>query len=186
MHGCAHLCNDPSEGSPTDTLLRLVLPLALPIRTTFRQAICPCGQAPIRRAHRQSRIGSSDGRCVQRTGTESWRAPLTRHYGTFLVRGECSRLLSQVRVSAFKIDPPCRVRAVRLLSAPTSVARVRPRTSKGITDLLLLLFAWLLSATCPSKKFISDDEGVTPAAVHYRSLALRGRDEPRARRRRPN
>jgi hypothetical protein len=34
---------------------------------------------------------------------------------------------------------------------PFSVARVRPRTSKGITDLLLLNLVWL-SATCPSKK----------------------------------
>ena len=33
-----------------------------------------------------------------------------------------------------------------------SVARVRPRTSKGITDLLLLNLVWL-KATCPSKKF---------------------------------
>ena len=32
-----------------------------------------------------------------------------------------------------------------------SVARVRPRTSKGITDLLLLHLVWL-NATCPSKK----------------------------------
>ena len=32
------------------------------------------------------------------------------------------------------------------------VARVRPRTSKGITDLLLLNLVWL-KATCPSKKF---------------------------------
>lgn len=35
---------------------------------------------------------------------------------------------------------------------PFSVARVRPRTSKGITDLLLLNLVWL-NATCPSKKF---------------------------------
>lgn len=34
---------------------------------------------------------------------------------------------------------------------PFSVARVRPRTSKGITDLLLLNLVWL-NATCPSKK----------------------------------
>ena len=32
-----------------------------------------------------------------------------------------------------------------------SVARVRPRTSKGITDLLLLNLVWL-NATSPSKK----------------------------------
>ena len=33
-----------------------------------------------------------------------------------------------------------------------SVARVQPRTSKGITDLLLLNFLWL-NTTNPSKKF---------------------------------
>ena len=33
----------------------------------------------------------------------------------------------------------------------SSVARVQPRTSKGITDLLLLYFVWL-NTTCPSKK----------------------------------
>lgn len=32
-----------------------------------------------------------------------------------------------------------------------SVAHVQPRTSKGITDLLLLNLVWL-KATCPSKK----------------------------------
>ena len=34
---------------------------------------------------------------------------------------------------------------------PVIVAHVRPRTSKGITDLLLLNLVWL-NATCPSKK----------------------------------
>ncbi|MCP4487751.1 MAG: hypothetical protein GY820_10605 [Gammaproteobacteria bacterium] len=34
---------------------------------------------------------------------------------------------------------------------PFSVARVQPRTSKGITDLLLLIFVQL-KAACPSKK----------------------------------
>jgi hypothetical protein len=34
---------------------------------------------------------------------------------------------------------------------PFIVAHVRPRTSKGITDLLLLNLVWL-NATCPSKK----------------------------------
>jgi hypothetical protein len=33
-----------------------------------------------------------------------------------------------------------------------SVARVQPRTSKGITDLLLLNLMWL-NTTCPSKKY---------------------------------
>lgn len=41
---------------------------------------------------------------------------------------------------------------------PFSVAHVRPRTSKGITDLLLLNLVWL-SATCPSKKLTGTHEG---------------------------
>ena len=40
---------------------------------------------------------------------------------------------------------------VILHADPFIVARVQPRTSKGITDLLLLNFVWL-SASCPSKK----------------------------------
>ena len=41
---------------------------------------------------------------------------------------------------------------------PLSVARVQPRTSKGITDLLLLNLVWL-NATCPSKKLDADRTG---------------------------
>lgn len=44
------------------------------------------------------------------------------------------------------------------LADPLSVARVQPRTSKGITDLLLLNLAWL-NATCPSKKLDADRKG---------------------------
>ena len=43
-------------------------------------------------------------------------------------------------------------------AAYSSVARVRPRTSKGITDLLLLYFVWL-RAICPSKKFVAYRDG---------------------------
>ncbi|MEQ2198042.1 hypothetical protein XENOCAPTIV_006793 [Xenoophorus captivus] len=39
-----------------------------------------------------------------------------------------------------------------------SVARVQPRTSKGITDLLLLNLVWL-NATCPSKKLDANRTG---------------------------
>ena len=41
---------------------------------------------------------------------------------------------------------------------PVSVARVRPRTSKGITDLLLLNLVWL-NATSPSKKLSRASKG---------------------------
>lgn len=43
-------------------------------------------------------------------------------------------------------------------AACASVARVRPRTSKGITDLLLLHLVWL-KAICPSKKFAAYLDG---------------------------
>ena len=55
------------------------------------------------------------------------------------------------------ITQPFRVRRCGHI-ASLIVARVRPRTSKGITDLLLLYFVWL-NATCPSKKFATE---VTP------------------------
>jgi hypothetical protein len=51
--------NDPSAGSPTETLLRLVFPLDGQVQ---RLSLRPC--ASLTRP-----IGNSDGRCVQRAGT---------------------------------------------------------------------------------------------------------------------
>ena len=62
--------NDPSAGSPTETLLRLLLPLNHQVRAASQEA-----QPTRGRKHNSPRtspndsIGSSDGRCVQRTGT---------------------------------------------------------------------------------------------------------------------
>ena len=56
--------NDPSAGSPTETLLRLTLPLS---DMTYTTSIAP--ENNIRRIRRTTRIGRSDGRCVQRAGT---------------------------------------------------------------------------------------------------------------------
>ena len=59
--------NDPSAGSPTETLLRLLLPLSDKVYLTFH--------ATARSRRRSERftgpleIGRSDGRCVQRAGT---------------------------------------------------------------------------------------------------------------------
>ena len=61
--------NDPSAGSPTETLLRLHLPLNDKVRTSSR------GQAPIKEPNHNPEsspdhsIGRCDGRCVQRAGT---------------------------------------------------------------------------------------------------------------------
>ncbi len=52
---------------------------------------------------------------------------------------------------------------------PFSVAHVRPRTSKGITDLLLLNLVWL-NATCPSKKFSIAAERLPPSSDIRRRL----------------
>jgi hypothetical protein len=68
--GVFQLCNDPSAGSPTETLLRLLLPLNDRVRTTFRRlgGSCPPPWASPKASLSRS-IGSSDGRCVQRAGT---------------------------------------------------------------------------------------------------------------------
>jgi hypothetical protein len=67
----ASFVNDPSAGSPTETLLRLLLPLNDQVRSSSRRH----GSTVARRAGAGPRIslnhsiGSSDGRCVQRAGT---------------------------------------------------------------------------------------------------------------------
>src|SRR5690606_14595582 len=46
------LCNDPSAGSPTETLLRLLLPLDDQVRTTYRSAVAVARlRRPVRRPH---------------------------------------------------------------------------------------------------------------------------------------
>ena len=61
--------NDPSAGSPTETLLRLHLPLNDKVQTSSH------GQAPMKDPDRNPEsspdhsIGRCDGRCVQRAGT---------------------------------------------------------------------------------------------------------------------
>ena len=60
--------NDPSAGSPTETLLRLLLPLDDKVRETFpRKAENRQCESP--NSSPDHPIGRSDGRCVQRAGT---------------------------------------------------------------------------------------------------------------------
>ena len=58
--------NDPSAGSPTETLLRLLLPLSDMVYLIFRTAT---RTAQSKRFTGPLEIGRSDGRCVQRAGT---------------------------------------------------------------------------------------------------------------------
>lgn len=76
---------------------------------------------------------------------------MTRAYWEFLVHGDDYKPQSLARVGFSGFPVP--LGRGKQLAEPLSVARVRPRTSKGITDLLLLNLAWL-SATCPSKKLL--------------------------------
>src|SRR5205807_328029 len=65
------LGNDPSAGSPTETLLRLLLPLNDQVWASFQtQRGRPKTAAPASpKTSLNHSIGSSDGRCVQRAGT---------------------------------------------------------------------------------------------------------------------
>ena len=87
---------DPSAGSPTETLLRLVLPL--------NDRVWRCSLKSLRANHKDSfaptaspshSIGSSDGRCVQRAGTYSSWVGDPRLQGI-----PCSRALSSARSPA--------------------------------------------------------------------------------------
>ena len=61
--------NDPSAGSPTETLLRLLLPLNTTVWSSSRRPGRATRQAHSPRTSLKCSIGSSDGRCVQRAGT---------------------------------------------------------------------------------------------------------------------
>ena len=62
--------NDPSAGSPTETLLRLLLPLNDQVWTSFRQLeATKAARNASPEASLNHSIGRSDGRCVQRAGT---------------------------------------------------------------------------------------------------------------------
>jgi hypothetical protein len=67
--GACQTFNDPSAGSPTETLLRLLLPLSATVWSSFRQLGSVNRQANNPRTSLKHSIGSSDGRCVQRAGT---------------------------------------------------------------------------------------------------------------------
>ena len=59
--------NDPSAGSPTETLLRLLLPLDDKVHSTLHPSVR--GHKGTPKYSPDHPIGRSDGRCVQRAGT---------------------------------------------------------------------------------------------------------------------
>ena len=61
--------NDPSAGSPTETLLRLHLPLNDEVWTTSLATLPVKVESRNPRPSPNHSIGRCDGRCVQRAGT---------------------------------------------------------------------------------------------------------------------
>ncbi|KAL0291388.1 UNVERIFIED_CONTAM: hypothetical protein Scaly_2640500 [Sesamum calycinum] len=106
--------NDPSAGSPTETLLRLLLPLNDKVQWTSATSRAEPPTSPRSNTSPDHSIGRSDGRLP---------GPVGQGY----------RLVEYI-----------------------SVARVRPRTSKGITDLLLPQTFRGLKGRSPSKKLAAE------------------------------
>ena len=173
--------NDPSAGSPTETLLRLLLPLDARVWISFLQhrahGSCPlCALGPIQSPHSNVQSVVATGGVYKGQGRNQ-REFVTRAYWEFLVRGQ--QLQSPVPITKEVQEVTRSFRTGReTLVDSFSVARVRPRTSKGITDLLLLNLAWL-KAICPSKKFHwqGPTVPVKAAAEPYATLAHHGGDE---------
>ncbi len=83
------------------------------------------------------------------------RKLMTCAYWEFLVHGE--QLQAPIPTTK-KVQRVTRSSRKGSHADPFSVARVRPRTSKGITDLLLLNLV-LLDAASPSKKNLDSHKG---------------------------
>jgi hypothetical protein len=79
---------DPSAGSPTETLLRLLLPLDDKVHWTFRNVSAPAATVISPTNSPDHPIGRSDGRCVQRAGTYSARVDDSRLQG--IPRSRCT------------------------------------------------------------------------------------------------
>ena len=157
-----HVCgNDPPAGSPTGTLLRLLLPLAEEHRLVSAQERpgsprvgARGGGTPTSTILYPCTIGSNDGRCVQMTGTQSVRADDSRILGIPRSWQTVADANPQHGTGCwlparFRTGPPTAHGPAAPVEGPAggaggrrshalriSVVRVRPRTFRGITDLL--------------------------------------------------
>ena len=142
--------NDPSAGSPTETLLRLLHPLNSHVWASFRHAGATRGplRAPVRRPHKIIQSVAATGGVDKGQGLNQHEL-MTRAYWGFLVQGEQLQAPIPSTKEIQRVTHSCRKGKAHAVSF--NVARVRPRASEGITDLLLLCLA-RLDAACPSKK----------------------------------
>ena len=101
---------DPSAGSPTETLLRLLLPLDDKAYQTFCEATAPAVSIISPTNSPDHPIGRSDGRCVQRAGTYSARVDDSRLQG--IPRSRCTiAIIYPQHDAVFKIPQAFRPRS---------------------------------------------------------------------------
>ena len=171
---CGPVSNDPSAGSPTETLLRLLLPLNGRVRSSSTAARLPHSRRGGGTHARRSEDLTAVVQSVVATGGvykgqgRNQRELMTHAYWEFLVHVEkLQATIPKHEGGSDGYPEACRPRIVTHAGS-FSVARVRPRTSKGITDLLSLSLVRLFSsAACPSKKSLSSWEPAV-ALVTYR------------------
>ena len=123
--------NDPSAGSPTETLLRLLLPLSDKIQVASPPHKCR-GSKTFTGSTRS--VGATGG--VYKGQGRNPRDLMSRAYEVFLVHEGKFQPSIPVTAHVPRVPRSFRPRSPTTLVACASVARVRPRTSKGITDLL--------------------------------------------------
>ena len=104
-------------------------------------------------------IGRSDGRCVQRAGTYSVHVDDIHLLGIPSLNVKISKRDS-IKRTDLRFHSPFRAK-LNKLTYSSIVARALPRTSKGITDLLLLPTSSNLYKASPSKKQISYSKNCT-------------------------
>ena len=145
--------NDPSAGSPTETLLRLLLPLNDQVWSSSKYArqLLPVAKLLVRLSHWTIQSVVATGGVYKGQGRNQ-RELMTRAYWEFLVHGEELQAPIPSTKEVQRVTRPCRARSRH--DESFSVARVRPRTSKGITDLLLPSWLWL-NTNSPSKKSVT-------------------------------
>ena len=160
-----HLCNDPSAGSPTETLLRLLLPLNVPVRTPShhsRKTNYDYYVTPVQGTHWYIQSVVATGGVYKGQGLISDGLRTQRYKGIPCLWDTLPSPRPKRAKDDDEIDKiPRRIRGgfskgYPLLSekenerrmnvsqepiVPSIVARVQPRASKGITDLLLLFLS---------------------------------------------
>ncbi|GFT80697.1 hypothetical protein NPIL_190721 [Nephila pilipes] len=136
--------------SPTETILRLVIPLRDRVRSSFGH---PFSVKERRRRSEDLTDPLNRYYKVYKGQGLNRHELMNRVYWGFLVQGASYSPLSPARRRFIGL-PGLLGQGKEAHAVAFIVLRVRPRTSKGITDLFLLFFVRLETA-CSSKKIIS-------------------------------